>query len=116
MTQRKMNDEIVCPMCGRTFPLDRSNRIYCSTECKRASKRAAEAARVRRMRERAEHKSSVPSPLSAIAREANAAGMTYGRYVAQKAACASAESWKGKPYAHFRKTRHRVLNKEHDPT
>lgn len=96
MTQRKMNEDIVCPMCGRTFPLDRSNRIYCSAECKRASKRAAEAARVRRMRERAEHKSSVPSPLSVIAREANEAGMTYGRYVARKAVCASSESWKGK--------------------
>lgn len=96
MTQRKMNDEIVCPMCGRTFPLDRSNRIYCSAECKRASKRAAEAARVRRMRERAEHKTNVPSPLSVIAREANEAGMTYGRYVARKAVCASSESWKGK--------------------
>lgn len=96
MTQRKMNEDIVCPMCGKTFPLDRSNRIYCSAECKRASKRAAEAARVRRMRERAEHKTSVPSPLSVIAREANEAGMTYGRYVARKAVCASSESWKGK--------------------
>lgn len=96
MTQRKMNEDIVCPMCGKSFPLDRSNRIYCSAECKRASKRAAEAARVRRMRERAEHKSSVPSPLSVIAREANEAGMTYGRYVARKAACASSESGKGK--------------------
>lgn len=96
MTQRKMNDEIVCPMCGKSFPLDRSNRIYCSAECKRASKRAAEAARVRRMRERAEHKTSVPSPLSVIAREANEAGMTYGRYVARKAVCASSESGKGK--------------------
>lgn len=96
MTQRKMNEDIVCPMCGRTFPLDRSNRIYCSAECKRASKRAAEAARVRRMRERAEHKSTAPSPLSVVAREANEAGMTYGRYVSWKAACASSESWKGK--------------------
>lgn len=96
MTQRKMNEDIVCPMCGRTFPLDRSNRIYCSAECKKASKRAAEAARVRRMRERAEHKSSVPSPLSVLAREANEAGMTYGRYVSWKAACASSESGKGK--------------------
>lgn len=96
MTQRKMNDEIVCPMCGRSFPLDRSNRIYCSSECKRASKRLAEAARVRRMRERAEHKSSVPSPLSVIAREANEAGMTYGRYVSWKAACASSGNGKGK--------------------
>lgn len=96
MTQRKMNDEIVCPMCGRTFPLDRSNRIYCSAECKRASKRAAEAARVRRMRERAEHKTNVPSPLSVIAREANEAGMTYGRYVARKAICAPPNRKQGK--------------------
>lgn len=96
MTQRKMNEDIVCPMCGRTFPLDRSNRIYCSAECKRASKRAAEAARVRRMRERAEHKTTVPSPLSVIAREANEAGMTYGRYVARKAVCASSGSGQGK--------------------
>lgn len=96
MTQRKMNEDIVCPMCGRTFPLDRSNRIYCSAECKKASKRAAEAARVRRMRERAEHKTSVPSPLSVVAREANEAGMTYGRYVARKAVYEASGSGKGK--------------------
>lgn len=104
MTQRKMNDEIVCPMCGKSFPLDRSNRIYCSTECKRASERASEAARVRRMRERSEHrKASGPSPLSVIAREANEAGMTYGRYVSWKAACASSGNGKGKHTPAFRK-------------
>lgn len=92
----RITGERVCPMCGRTFPLDQPNRRYCSAECKRASERASEAARVRRMRERAEHKASVPSPLSVIAREANEAGMTYGRYVSWKAACASSGNGKGK--------------------
>nr|DAF50465.1 MAG TPA: DNA gyrase subunit A [Myoviridae sp. ctuIn11] len=99
----RITGERVCPMCGRTFPLDQPNRIYCSTECKRASKRLAEAARVRRMRERAEHKATVPSPLSVIAREANEAGMTYGRYVSWKAACAPSGNGKGKHTPDFGK-------------
>ena len=41
-------------------------------------------------------KAKAMSPLSMIAREASEAGMTYGRYVARKAACAPSGgfSWK----------------------
>lgn len=92
-----MNEDIVCPMCGKTFPLDRSNRKYCSPKCRKTAEREASAERKRQARKtEAKPKTAEPSPLSVIAQEANAVGMTYGRYVAQKALCAYSGSGEGK--------------------
>lgn len=93
----RITGERVCPICGSTFILEGNYRKYCSPKCQRQAGREAAAERKRQARKtEAKPKSPEPSPLSVIAWEANAAGMTYGRYVAQKAACASSESWKGK--------------------
>lgn len=93
----RITGERVCPLCGGTFVLEGNYRKYCSPKCQRQAGREAAAERKRQARKiEAKPKTAEPSPLSVIAWEANAAGMTYGRYVAQKAACASSESCKGK--------------------
>lgn len=90
---RSVNDEIVCPVCGKSFIFKGGSRKYCSPVCSRTAelerKRVGSGAKVK-------PKTKEVSPLSMIAREASEAGMTYGRYVARKAVCASSESWKGK--------------------
>lgn len=93
----RITGERVCPMCGSTFVLDGNYRKYCSSKCRRAAEREASAERKRQTRkDEAKPRPPKPSPLSVIAREANEAGMTYGRYVARKAACASSGNGKGK--------------------
>ena len=83
---RSVNDEIVCPVCGKSFIFKGGRRKYCSPVCSRTAelerKRVGGGAKVK-------PKAKAMSPLSMIAREASAAGMTYGRYVARKVACAS---------------------------
>ena len=90
---RSVNDEIVCPVCGQSFIFKGGSRKYCSPVCSRTAelerKRVGGGAKVK-------PKAKAVSPLSMIAREASEAGMTYGRYVARKAACAPSVgfSWK----------------------
>ena len=90
---RSVNDEIVCPVCGQSFIFKGGRRKYCSPVCSRTAvlerKRVVGGAKVK-------PKAKAVSPLSMIAREASEAGMTYGRYVARKAACAPPVgfSWK----------------------
>ena len=90
---RSVNDEIVCPVCGKSFIFKGGRRKYCSPLCSRTAelerKRVGGVAKVK-------PKTKAASPLSMIAREASEAGMTYGRYVARKAACAPSVgfSWK----------------------
>ena len=83
---RSVNDEIVCPVCGKSFIFKGGRRKYCSPVCSRTEelerKRVGSSAKVN-------PKAKAASPLSMVAREASEAGMTYGRYVARKAACAS---------------------------
>lgn len=82
---RSVNDEIVCPVCGKSFIFKGGRRKYCSPLCSRTAelerKRVGSSVKVK-------PKAKATSPLSMIAREASEAGMTYGRYVARKAACA----------------------------
>ena len=100
----RITGERVCPMCGSTFVLDGNYRKYCSPKCRRAAEREASAERKRRTRkDEAKPRPPEPSPLSVIAREANEAGMTYGRYVSWKAACASSGNGKGKHTSAFGK-------------
>ena len=81
---RSVNDEIVCPVCGQSFIFKGGRRKYCSPVCSRTAelerKRVGGGAKVK-------PKAKAESQLSMIAREASEAGMTYGRYVARKAAC-----------------------------
>lgn len=93
----RITGERVCPLCGSTFVLEGSYRKYCSPKCRRTAEKEAAAERKRQTRKaEGKPKTAALSPLSMIAREANAAGMTYGRYVAQKAACAPANGRQGK--------------------
>ena len=89
---RSVNDEIICPVCGQSFIFKGGRRKYCSTFCSRT----AELERKRVSGAKVKPKAKAVSPLSMIAREASEAGMTYGRYVARKAACAPSVgfSWK----------------------
>ena len=90
---RSVNDEIVCPVCGKSFIFKGGRSKYCSPLCSRTAelerKRVGSSVKVK-------PKIKAASPLSMIAREASEAGMTYGRYVARKAACAQSVgfSWK----------------------
>lgn len=100
----RITGERVCPICGSTFVLDGNYRKYCSPKCQRQAEREASAEHKRQARKNeAKPKPPEPSPLSMIAREANAAGMTYGRYVAQKAACVPSDSRAGKHTAYHKK-------------
>ncbi len=93
----RITGERVCPLCGSTFVLRGNYQKYCSPKCQKTAAREAAAERKRQARKiEAKPKTDNPSPLSVIAREANAAGMTYGRYVAQKAACTPPNSRQGK--------------------
>lgn len=93
----RITGERVCPLCGSTFVLEGNYRKYCSPQCRKTAAREASAERKRQERKtEGKPKTAEPSPLSVIAREANDAGMTYGRYVAQKAACAPPSSKQGK--------------------
>lgn len=90
---RSVNDEIVCPVCGQSFIFKGGRRKYCSPVCSRT----AELERKRfGYSEKVKPKAKAASPLSMVAREASEAGMTYGRYVARKAACTppGGFSWK----------------------
>lgn len=79
--------ERVCPICGCTFVREANYRKYCSPKCQKTAKKELSAERKRRAREgTAAKKPETISPLSAVARAATAAGMTYGKYVARCAA------------------------------
>ena len=70
---RSVNDEIVCPVCGKSFIFKGGRRKYCSPVCSRTAelerKRVGGGAKVK-------PKAKAVSPLSMIAREASEAGMT----------------------------------------
>lgn len=97
---RSVNDEIVCPVCGKSFIFKGGRRKYCSPVCSRTAelerKRVGSSVKVKT-------KTKATSPLSMIAREASAAGMTYGSYVARKAACAPSGGFSGKHTTAFGK-------------
>lgn len=100
----RITGERVCPLCGSTFVLEGNYRKYCSQKCQKTAAREASAERKRQARKNeAKPKTAEPSPLSVIVREATAAGMTYGRYVAQKAACAPYVDRTGKHTARHEK-------------
>ena len=88
-----VNDEIVCPVCGKSFIFKGGRRKYCSPVCSRTAelerKRVGGIVKVK-------PKAKAVSTLSMVAREASEAGMTYGRYVAREAACTTSVgfSWK----------------------
>ena len=105
---RSVNDEIVCPVCGKSFIFKGGRRKYCSPVCSRTAelerKRVGGGAKVK-------PKAKAVSQLSMIAREASEAGMTYGRYVARKAACSS--TWRNNTHTcEKRSTARLTLNDE----
>ena len=105
---RSVNDEIVCPVCGQSFIFKGGRRKYCSPVCSRTAelerKRVGSSVKVK-------PKAKAVSQLSMIAREASEAGMTYGRYVARKAACAS--TWRNNTHTYEKRgTARLTLNYE----
>ena len=106
---RSVNDEIVCPVCGKSFIFKGGRRKYCSPVCSRTAelerKRVGSIVKVK-------PKAKAVSPLSMVAREASEAGMTYGRYVARKAACAPSGGFYGNIYDCIGKTQHSAFNIE----
>ncbi len=80
----KIYGEKECAFCGKPFQLDGRFRKYCSIQCRRAAEREKAVIRKQSERDRtvSQPKGKSPDALSAVARAAAAAGMTYGKYVA----------------------------------
>lgn len=76
MARRRKEVEVDCGICGRIFRSTGTSAKYCSEEC------AREAVRRQNVIKREMRKRLVNSDLEKMAREANEAGMTYGKYVA----------------------------------
>lgn len=81
----------ICALCGNTFIKKSANAKYCSTPCKNKvwkeqCKASFEEYR-RQLREEQRRMNSKWKPretIEEIVEKANAAGMTYGKYVAQQ--------------------------------
>lgn len=71
----------ICVVCGKVMRGVGNCTKYCP-ECRRERENAAAREHARIMRERAKRPAS--GDVRAVAAEADAAGMTYGQYVAQK--------------------------------
>ncbi len=80
----KIYGEKECAFCGKLFQLNGNSRKYCSPQCRKASERVRAVMRKQAERGRvaSKPKEKLPDALSAVARAASAAGMTYGKYVA----------------------------------
>ena len=71
----------ICVVCGKVLRGVGNNTKYCP-ECRRERENAKAREHARIMRDRAKHPSS--GGVRAVAAEADAAGLSYGQYVAQK--------------------------------
>lgn len=75
--------KMTCKMCGMTFAAQRKHTKYCSDACRTERDR-------QRTKECLERKKNEPKPekyvphLDEINHKARAAGMSYGKYVAEK--------------------------------
>lgn len=79
----------LCEVCGKPFIKKSGNAKYCSAPCKRKVEREQNRewlrAYYRRLREERQIAQSVLKPretIEEVVEKANAAGMTYGKYVA----------------------------------
>lgn len=69
-----------CERCGKLFVSKSGNTQYCSQVCRT---RAAEARRRAERQAKYDNRPKANKDLDRVAAEANAAGMTYGKYVAK---------------------------------
>lgn len=74
--------EVICDICGRTFLAGNRSALYCGPECRRAVKRKRYWEQRPKKKGPEESFRGPKKSLSEVAREARAAGMDYGDYVA----------------------------------
>lgn len=77
--------EAKCEECGLIFEKKRNNQRYCCPECSKAGRlrKSRENHRAARLAKQRQAKNRKPT-LSEINQKARAAGMTYGKYMAQE--------------------------------
>lgn len=85
--------EIACKECGSVFMAKRHNASYCCDECRHKGKlkrnaksrqRRQEEEKKQREQEKKVKKRKRKSSLAVVNERARAAGMTYGKYMAQE--------------------------------
>ena len=75
--------EIRCENCGLIFEKQHHNQRYCCDECRRKGNRRKTKERYKQQKAVRKIKNKKPT-LSEINNKARAAGMTYGKYMAQE--------------------------------
>lgn len=74
-----------CPICGKEFHPERITGVYCSKECAGIGncQKACAASRRQREREALKPKKKKLDNITEIQRKAQAAGLSYGQYIAK---------------------------------
>ena len=82
MTRQIYYQDRMCPVCRKTFMVDiQSGRVYCSAECRRASKTYNLADYIRGNVERG---NASWARINSVAEEASKRGLSYGQEMARR--------------------------------
>lgn len=77
--------EVRCENCGLIFEKQHHRQAYCCDACRQQGKRRKQTERYRQLKELNQSKRKNKKPtLADINSKARAAGMTYGKYMAQE--------------------------------